>query len=281
MQEIIALAAQWDETPPTQMVLDLETTGLNPRTNKVITLALGTPGKVIIIDLRGYYSAIPALQQEWRDALQQLLHREDTLWIGHNIKFDWSFLAQQFEVTLKHLYDTMLVEKLLHAGHHVSASLCLSFPDQQQGAVTNGPYRYLLWRIWNPMQPRLLWVMLNPSTADETTNDPTLRRILGFSRAAGFGGLEVVNLYALRSPSPKALLLAPDAIGPENDLHIQEAAVRAGRIVAGWGNEGARNGRDRALLALVSHPVFCLGTTRQGHPRHPLYVKAQTKLCPF
>ncbi len=123
VQEILALAAQWDTRSPTQLVLDLETTGLDPRTNKVITLALGTPGKVIIIDVRSYYSAGPALQQAWRKALQQLLHREDTLWIGHNIKFDWSYLAQQFGVRLKSLYDTMLVEKLLHAGHHVSASL--------------------------------------------------------------------------------------------------------------------------------------------------------------
>ncbi len=123
VQEIIALAAQWGETSPTPLVLDLETTGLDPRTNKVITLALGRPGKVMIIDLRGYYSAGPALQQKWRDALRRLLHREETLWIGHHIKFDWSYLAQQFGVKLKSLYDTMLVERLLYAGRPVSASL--------------------------------------------------------------------------------------------------------------------------------------------------------------
>ncbi len=159
--------------------------------------------------------------------------------------------------------------------------LCLSFPDQQHGAVISSPYRYLLWRIWDPRQPRLLWVMLNPSTADETTNDPTLRRILGFSRSSGFGGLEVVNLFGLRSPSPKALLLAPDAVGPENDRYIREAVMRAEKIVAAWGNEGAREGRERAVLSLISRPVFCLGTTGLGHPRHPLYVKAQTELCPL
>jgi hypothetical protein len=156
----------------------------------------------------------------------------------------------------------------------------LSFSDRQ-GAVMNGPYRYLLWRIWDLQLPRLLWIMLNPSTADETTNDPTLRRILGFSHASGFGGLEVVNLYALRSPSPKALLLASDAIGPENDRYIQEAMLRADKIIVAWGNEGARDGRDQAVLSLLSCPVFCLGMTRVGCPRHPLYVKAETRLCSY
>jgi hypothetical protein len=158
---------------------------------------------------------------------------------------------------------------------------CLSFPDQQHGAVIDGPYRYLLWRIWDPRLPRLLWVMLNPSMADEAANDPTLRRILGFSRASGFGGLEVVNLFAWQSPSPKALLRAPDPVGPENDRYIREAVTRAEKVVAAWGDEGARDGRERAVLALISRPVFCLGTTELGHPRHPLYVKAQTELCPM
>ncbi len=123
VQEILALAGQVSEMHPASLVLDLETTGLDPRTSKVITLAFGTPGKVTIIDLRGYYMASSAQQQAWEDALQQLLHREDILWIGHNLKFDWSFLAQQFGVKLGQVYDTMLVEKLLHAGGHVSASL--------------------------------------------------------------------------------------------------------------------------------------------------------------
>ncbi len=139
VQEIIALDAQWDATSPTHLVLDLETTGLDPRTNKVITLALGTPGKVIIIDLRGYYSAGLALQHVWREALRQLLQREGTRWIGHNIKFDWSFLVQQFDVKLGHLYDTMLVEKLLHAGHPVSASLLNS--AQRYGIIVTKEQR--------------------------------------------------------------------------------------------------------------------------------------------
>ena len=121
-QEIMELVRQWDEGHPAQMVIDLETTGLDPRQNKVVTIAFGVPGKVSIIDMRSYYRTDPAHQQAWREALQHLLHR-DVLWIGHHVKFDWSFLAQQFGVQLERVYDTMLVEKLLHAGGHVLASL--------------------------------------------------------------------------------------------------------------------------------------------------------------
>ncbi|HYU73131.1 MAG TPA: CHC2 zinc finger domain-containing protein, partial [Ktedonobacteraceae bacterium] len=120
VEQVLALTHRFPDTE--QLVLDLETTGLDPRTSKVITLAIGKPGNVAIIDLRGYYTSDPGQQEAWKDALQQLLHR-DVLWIGHNLKFDWSFLAHQFGVKLQRVYDTMLVEKLLHAGDHVSASL--------------------------------------------------------------------------------------------------------------------------------------------------------------
>ncbi len=120
VEQVLALTHRFPDTE--QLVLDLETTGLDPRTSKVITLAIGKPGNVAIIDLRGYYTSDPGQQEAWKDALQQLLHR-DVLWMGHNLKFDWSFLAQQFEVRLGRVYDTMLVERLLHAGGHVSASL--------------------------------------------------------------------------------------------------------------------------------------------------------------
>ena len=126
VQEVLALVEQLSETHPASLVLDLETTGLDPRTSKVITLAFGVPGKVTIIDVRDYYTASPLQQQAWKEALQQLLHRDGTLWIGHNLKFDWSFLAHQFEVRLGRVYDTMIVEKLLHVGSRVSASLLAS-----------------------------------------------------------------------------------------------------------------------------------------------------------
>ncbi len=109
-EQVLALAAHFPESE--QLVLDLETTGLDPRRCCVVTLAIGTPGQVAVIDLRGYYAADAVRASAWRDALQQLLHR-DVLWMGHNLKFDWSFLAQQFGVKLTRVYDTMLVEKLV------------------------------------------------------------------------------------------------------------------------------------------------------------------------
>ena len=90
----------------------------------MVTLAFGHPGDVTIIDLRNYYHADPPEQLAWREALQQLLHRDAILWIGHNLKFDWSFLAHQFGVQLGHVYDTMLVEKLLHAGSRFCIAAC-------------------------------------------------------------------------------------------------------------------------------------------------------------
>lgn len=154
-------------------------------------------------------------------------------------------------------------------------------PLPPRGAVIVGPYRYLLWRVWNPTVPRLLWILLNPNTADEERDDPTLRRITGFSRTFGFGGLEVVNLFALRSPDPAALAQARDPIGPENDLTIRAAAARATTVVAAWGNAGTLYGRDHAVLAQLTGPLFCLGLTRSGSPRHPLYLPGTSALCPF
>ncbi len=156
-----------------------------------------------------------------------------------------------------------------------------SFCHWSSGAVIDGPYRYLLWRRWDLGRPQVLWIMLNPSLADASIDDPTLRRVMGFSRSLGFGGLEVVNLFAWRSPSPEVLWQVADAVGPENDRVIQEAVLRASMVIAAWGNAGMSYGRDRVVLSLVRCPVFCLGVTRSGYPRHPLYVKAQTELCLF
>lgn len=153
------------------------------------------------------------------------------------------------------------------------------------GAVlgAGGTYRYRLWRRWGA-GATVLFVLLNPSTADAHRDDPTLRRCLGFARRWGCGGLEVVNLFALRSTDRRGLRAVADPVGPENDRHIGAAAHRAGLVVAGWG-EPAPDQRARAatvaarLLARV--PLHCLGTTQAGQPRHPLYLPADTPLRPW
>jgi hypothetical protein len=127
--------------------------------------------------------------------------------------------------------------------------------------------------------------MLNPSTANEETNDATIRRCIGFSQRWGYGGLDVVNLFALRATRPSMLRQVADPGGPENDRYISEAASRAASIVVAWGERGGYLGRDLAVLELLSahsaQPQYCLGVVRNGCPRHPLYAPGSVDLIPY
>lgn len=139
-----------------------------------------------------------------------------------------------------------------------------------------GTYRYLLSRVWESNTGKVVFVMLNPSTADGTEDDPTIRRCVGFAKDWGYGGLEVVNLFALRSTKPEHVFVHPEPVGTENDATILEAVHGADLIVAAWGTMGNRMRRDRAVLELFKEKeVYCLSTTRDGHPRHPLYVRRE------
>lgn len=144
-----------------------------------------------------------------------------------------------------------------------------------------GRYRYRLWRFWGTGAP-VVWCMLNPSTADETRDDPTIRRCIGFAREWGAGGVVIVNLFALRSTDPRALYSHPEPVGPGNDATILEAASEAQLIVAAWGVHGAHLGRGRAAANLLApFKVSVLGTTKDGHPRHPLYVRGDAVPMPY
>lgn len=141
----------------------------------------------------------------------------------------------------------------------------------------DGLYRYALRRVWDASKPTVLFIGLNPSTADHRDDDPTLRRCMRFAMAWGFGQVAVANLFAFRTPSPRALRRARDPIGPLNDAWLRRLIGGAEKVVAAWGNHGSYLARDRAVLAMLERPK-CLGVTGRGFPTHPLYIRATTKL---
>lgn len=139
----------------------------------------------------------------------------------------------------------------------------------------DGLYRYNLVREWDENLPAMLFIMLNPSTADAVDDDPTIRRCIGFAERENCGMIEVVNLFAWRATNPKELKTAPDPIGPENDDIIAEAAADAAHIVCAWGTHGVLNKRNKDILWKLQfgeYSAMCLGTTKAGHPKHPLYI---------
>lgn len=140
-------------------------------------------------------------------------------------------------------------------------------------------YRYALVRRWGT-GPIVLWIMLNPSSADERTLDPTLTRCLGFSIQWGFDAFSVCNLYALRSPRPAALWRVADPVGPLNDEAIELAIAEADLIVVGWGVHAKpdRVAWISELLARSGKPVACLRVQQDGSPGHPLYIARDTVL---
>ena len=152
------------------------------------------------------------------------------------------------------------------------------------GAVFDdaGAYRYLLWRTWAPYGPRAGFILLNPSTAGEADDDPTVRRCAAYARAWGCAGMEIANLFAFRATSPAQLRLAPAPIGPRNDDEILGMAARVGPLCAGWGNGGTFRGRASALMELLTgRALSCLGETVAGAPRHPLYARRDAPLRPY
>jgi hypothetical protein len=138
-------------------------------------------------------------------------------------------------------------------------------------------YRYRLWRIWDHREPLMAFCMLNPSTADAETNDPTVERCQRRAMAAGYGGLVVVNLFALRSTDPDALYHHHDPVGLGNDHIILGVAREAKAFVCGWGTHADKvsPGRAQSVLEMLQGEgvvPHALGLTKDGHPRHPLYL---------
>lgn len=135
-------------------------------------------------------------------------------------------------------------------------------------------YRYTLWRTWSE-EPPAAFVMLNPSTADESENDPTVERCQRRAMAMGYGGLKVANIFALRSTDPKVLHAHPDPVGPDNDEAILEVVAGAGIVICAWGVDGKLQDRGAQVVQMLrasgADPHY-LDLNSDGSPKHPLYV---------
>jgi len=138
--------------------------------------------------------------------------------------------------------------------------------------------------VWDASRPACNFIGLNPSTATETLDDPTIRRCMGFARRDGAGSLIMTNLFAFRATNPKEMLAEEEPIGDDNDEHILRCAKEAFLVILACGNHGAHRGRlARVAVMLRSNGVelLCLGTTESGMPLHPLYLKGDTEFRVF
>ncbi|MGR3761502.1 DUF1643 domain-containing protein [Roseobacteraceae bacterium NS-SX3] len=136
-------------------------------------------------------------------------------------------------------------------------------------------YRYSLTRVWDPAGLKVMFVMLNPSTATEVQNDPTIERCERRARALGFGGFRAANIFAYRATDPRVMRAADDPEGPDNAAALLEGAGWTDVVVCGWGTHGEHRGqgpRAEALLRGTGKPLHHLGLSKAGHPKHPLYI---------
>jgi hypothetical protein len=135
-------------------------------------------------------------------------------------------------------------------------------------------YRYALWRIWDKSKPLVMFIGLNPSTANETQPDPTITRVINFARDWGYGGFYMMNLFGIVSSKPEVLLTDPDPLG-DNDQWLEKIAAKCDRIIFAWGV--FKQARSRAEDVKKRFPdAYCLKKTKDGHPWHPLYVAGNT-----
>lgn len=139
-------------------------------------------------------------------------------------------------------------------------------------------YRYSLIRVWKPSWKLVNFIMLNPSTADAIKNDRTISRCIAYANDWGYDGIVVTNLFALRATNPDILTQDRDPVGSENDEFLKHIADGSSMIVAAWGKHGKFLDRDKKVMSLLfKYPIFCLGTNKNGTPKHPLYLAKDIK----
>ena len=143
-----------------------------------------------------------------------------------------------------------------------------------------GYYRYSLSRTWEPDRPKVMFVGLNPSTADAEKDDPTIRRCMGYARDWGYGGVLVLNLFAYRATDPRDLLRARLPVGEKNDHYLAYSQRGAELVIAAWGNHGTHMNRARMVVPLFKR-LYYLRLNASGEPAHPLYLPGNLKPRPI
>lgn len=141
-------------------------------------------------------------------------------------------------------------------------------------------YRYVLTRIWDEKKPTVVFIGLNPSTADEEVDDETIRKCIGYAKRWGYGKLIMVNLFAFRSTDPSMLKRVEDPVDPDNDSYIQKCVSESNLVIACWGNHGKLLNRDKALMGSLPNLV-CLKRNKNGTPHHPLYLSKDITPMPY
>ncbi len=144
----------------------------------------------------------------------------------------------------------------------------------------DGKYRYTLSRIWDHSLPTVTFIGLNPSTADDKTDDRTVLTCIDYAKRWGHGGLFIANLFAFRDTHQTRIWNVPDPVGPENDACLVELAAKSSLVIAAWGNPGCRLGRSAAVCRLVPR-LHCLKVNQSGEPHHPLYLSAIIEPQPY
>ena len=137
-------------------------------------------------------------------------------------------------------------------------------------------YRYALWRTWDETKGHAMFIGLNPSTADETKDDQTIRKCMAFARRWDYGGIYMLNIFAFRATDPQVMKAAADPIGPGNDDIIRRYLACAGTAIACWGVHGQHRNRSQRVRAWLRGRLHHLGLTKDGHPKHPLYLPLST-----
>lgn len=147
-----------------------------------------------------------------------------------------------------------------------------------------GKYRYMLSRRWGTRSGLVVWIMLNPSTADANVDDPTIRRCMKFTERFEYEAMMVVNLYAFRSPDPRQLRQQSDPVGPNNYYWVRDVCEDGALLVAAWGSLKKLPAYMGTILEMLDgrgQTLNCLGITKNGSPRHPLYLKSDARLIPW